>query len=44
MDFAFRQFMSEREHLPYRVTNAPQQVVSEEMQRNQFMLTLGFKF
>ncbi len=44
MDFAFRRFMYDRDYLPYKATNAPEQLVSLDAQRNQFMLTLGFKF
>ncbi|MCB0521261.1 MAG: hypothetical protein H6577_06520 [Lewinellaceae bacterium] len=44
MDFAFRRFLADRDYLPYRTNTAPQQLVSLEAQRNQLMLTLGFKF
>lgn len=44
MDVAYRHQVSEGTYSPYLYQNAPTQVVSQNITRNQFLMTLGFKF
>ncbi len=44
MDFAYRRQMSAGQYSPYLYRGEPAQVVSQDITRNQFLLTFGFKF
>jgi hypothetical protein len=44
MDVAYRRQVSEGTYSPYLYQGAPAQVVSQNITRNQFLMTLGFKF
>ncbi len=44
VDFAYRRFMYKKTYLPYLTSQAPQQFVDNDVNSDQFLLTLGFKF
>jgi hypothetical protein len=44
LDFAFRHYNFKETYIPYLTSQAPQQFVDNEVNNNQFLLTLGFKF
>ncbi len=44
MDFAYRLQTFAEGYIPYLTSQAPQQLVDNELRTNQFLLTFGFKF
>lgn len=44
LDFAFRHYNFKETYIPYLTSQAPQQFVDNDLNNNQFLLTLGFKF
>lgn len=44
LDFAFRHYNYQETYVPYLTSQAPQQFVDNDVDNNQFLLTLGFKF
>ncbi len=44
LDFAFRHYNYKETYIPYGTSQAPQQFVDNEVNNNQFLLTMGFKF
>lgn len=44
MDVAYRRQMSQGQYSPYVYRNGPGQLVSQDINRNQVLLTFGFKF
>jgi hypothetical protein len=44
LDVAYRRYMFKETYLPYLTSQAPLQFVDTEVNKDQFLLTLGFKF
>lgn len=44
LDVAFRRFQYKETYVPYLTSRAPQQFVDNDVNRDQLLLTLGFKF